>query len=116
MEMIEIRGLEVEARHGVGAQERAVGNLFRVDVTLTLDLSRAMESDCVDDTVNYADVVALVRDEMAVPSNLLENVAWRIRRAVCRRYPAVAAGSVRVEKVHPPIPAFTGSVAVTTAW
>lgn len=116
METIEIKGLEVWARHGVMEQEREVGNMFRVDVALTADLSAAMMSDSVDDTINYALIVELVKQEMAVPSRLLENIVGRIKTAILRSFPAVTGGSVTVAKIVPPIPCVLESVSVTTRW
>lgn len=116
MSTIEIKGLELWARHGVGEQERKVGNIFVVDVTLDVDLSRAMESDRVEDTVSYADVIETVKAVMAVPSALLENVAWRIARAIKSEYPAVLGGTVRVAKLTPPISCSVDSVAVKIAF
>lgn len=116
MESIEINGLEIRARHGVGEQERIVGNLFLVDVRLDVDLSCAMASDNVDDTVNYASVIEIVKQEMAIPSALLENVVWRIRQTIIQAFPHVTGGMVRLAKITPPIPCKVTSVAVVTRW
>lgn len=116
METIEVRGLEVWARHGVMEQERVVGNLFRVDVALSADLSSAMASDRVDDTINYARVVEIVKQQMDAPSRLLENVAWRIKTAILNEFPQVKGGQVTVAKIVPPIPCVLESVSVTTRW
>ena len=116
METIEVNGLEVFARHGVGEQERKVGNMFTVDLQLNVDLSRAMASDSVEDTVNYAEVIALVKSEMAVQSLLLENVVYRIKVAIVTKFPQVNGGMVRVAKLTPPIPCKVISVAVVTRW
>ena len=116
MEAIEVNGLEVWAFHGVGEQERRVGNMFVVDVRLDVDLGRAMESDRVDDTVNYEAVVEVVKREMSVPSNLLENVVWRIREAIKREFACVLGGRVRLAKLTPPITCKVDSVAVVTRW
>ncbi len=116
MERIEINRLEIRARHGVGEQERVVGNIFTVDAWLEVDLSHAMKSDCVDDTVNYATVIEVIKQEMATPSALLENVVWRIRNAITEKYPSVTGGMIRLAKVTPPVPCRVGSVAVVTRW
>lgn len=117
MERIEINGLRLFAHHGVLEAERRVGNIFIVDIILRCDLSAAMSSDCVADTVNYAEIVEIVRREMAVPSDLLEHVAKRIRDAVCRRFPSVTGGEIRVAKPAPPIAGIRlESVAVATTW
>ena len=105
METIEVKRLELWARHGVMEQERVVGNMFTVDV-----------SDSVEDTVNYAEVVDVVKAEMAIPSLLLENVVWRVKNAILARFPMVRGGSVKVAKLTPPVSCNVDEVSVTTRW
>lgn len=62
-----------------------------------------MQSDCVDDTVNYAELCALVKREMAVPSQLVEHVAGRIVQSVFTQFPQSSAVDVRVTKENPPM-------------
>ncbi len=93
------------AFHGVAPQERTVGNLFEVSLRLEYPPAlRAVTSDRVDDTLNYARVAEIVREVMTVPSDLLEHVAGRIHEAVMAAYPAIAGGSITVSKLAPPVP------------
>ena len=62
-----------------------------------------METDSVDDTISYADVLQVVKREMAQTSKLLEHVAGRIARAVIAEFPGVEAVKVKVVKENPPI-------------
>ncbi len=78
MNAIELKGMTFFAYHGAMEQERKVGNSFVVDLHLFLDLTPAATSDNLEDTVNYASVYELVKEEMAIPSNLLEHAAGRI--------------------------------------
>ena len=116
METIEVKRLELWARHGVMEHERVVGNMFTVDVSRSVDLQRAMVSDSVEDTVNYAEVVDVVKAEMAIPSLLLENVVWRVKNAILARFPMVRGGSVKVAKLTPPVSCNVDEVSVTTRW
>ena len=75
---IELKAMRFYAYHGVAEQERQVGNTFLVDLTLTAPLQRAVESDNLEDTINYAEVYETVREEMRIPSRVLEHVAGRI--------------------------------------
>ena len=73
---IEVDGLRLRARHGVMAQERIVGNEFEISLSLEYPPAlKAVESDCVDDTLNYARAIEIVRQIMAEPSYLIEHVA-----------------------------------------
>lgn len=120
METIEIslEGLRIYAFHGVLEQERRVGNLFTVDVTLAYPPAlRAVDDDDVGHTLNYAELAAVVHDVMAVPSQLIEHVAGRLRAAVMTRWPEVTGGCIRVCKPAPPIGgASLDGAAVTLRW
>ena len=89
--------------HGCLPEERERGNIFRVDLTLTLDVDRAAASDNLEDTVNYGAVYKVVKREMSVPSNLIENVAVRIARSVKDGFPQVGSVQVCLSKRNPPV-------------
>lgn len=118
MGKITIDSLIIHARHGVLEQERRVGNDFIVDIELDVPCAAsAEETDDLTDTVNYAEIVEIVRSQMMVPSKLLEHVAGRIRRKICECYPTlVSGGRITIKKPAPPIPAQIGYVAYTTNW
>lgn len=113
---VEINGLRMYARHGVLPIERAVGNMFELDIRLVYPMDRAMSEDRLDGTLNYAEAVEVVRDVMGVPSSLLEHVARRLYEALTENFPNIESGSIRVAKITPPIPAELDSVAVKIEW
>lgn len=118
MGVISIKGLRLAGRHGVLDQERVVGNEFELCIELVVPASeRAMQSDSIDDTVNYAEVVEIAKHEMSIPSKLIEAVAGRIKNAIIGRYGSmIAAGSITISKLAPPIPAQLASVSYTCTW
>lgn len=81
MNAITLHKMKFFAYHGVGEQERVVGNHFEVTLKVYCPMEKAMTDDDLDGTVNYADLYATVEAEMAKPSLLLENVAYRITQA-----------------------------------
>ena len=91
------------AYHGVMDQERRVGGEYLVSLSVEADLSGAVASDAVADTVNYAALYEVVAHEMAQPSQLLEHVAGRIGRRVLESFPLVDAVSIRITKCNPPM-------------
>lgn len=101
--VIELEGMEFKAYHGCLEQEKVRGNSFVVDFRGEMDLSAAAESDALGDTVNYAEIYDIVAEEMSVPSELLENVAGRIVKAIEVRFPQLVSFSVRVSKKRPPV-------------
>ena len=100
---IYIRKLRFHAFYGVEAQERLTGNDYELSLRMQVDVSKAMTSDDVADTVNYAEVYALAKQEMATASNLLEHVAGRIGQAIISRWPAISTVEVDLVKLNPPM-------------
>ena len=100
---IYINDLRLHAYHGVLPQERRVGGDFLVNLRVHYNIIRAMESDDVSDTLNYAELCHIVEREMAVPSQLLEHVAGRIAHAVFAAFPESTAIDLSLTKLNPPM-------------
>ena len=82
-----LNDVRLYAYHGVLEQERRVGGEYSVSLRVHYNIYKAMESDDVSDTLNYALLLELVKREMACPSSLLEHVVGRIGKAVFREFP-----------------------------
>ena len=91
------------AYHGVLPQERRVGNEYIVNLKINLDLSKAAESDVLEDTISYADVYEDVKAEMQIPSKLLENAAYRIIKRLKRKYKQIQNIEIKLSKRNPPM-------------
>ena len=91
------------AFHGVMPQERSVGGEFLVSVKVGYPLEKAMISDDVADTLNYAELYELGKKEMMQPSGLLEHVMGRIVEAIEKAFPEVTSVEVKIKKVNPPM-------------
>ena len=100
---IHLRNVRFHAFHGVMPQERRVGAYFLVNLRVGYPLEKAMRSDEVADTLNYAALYAVVRQEMMTPSNLLEHVAGRIADAVIKAFPQVTSIDLELTKENPPM-------------
>lgn len=112
MDSIELTGISFHAYHGVMPQERIVGNNYTVDLRLSLSLSEASLSDDLKDTVNYAEVYRITREEMAIPSSLLEHAAGRIARRIKSHFPQIGSVRIRLAKKNPPLGADLQEAAV----
>lgn len=109
---IEIRGLRLQAFHGVLPQERTVGNFYTIDLTIGADLAAAVETDDLGDTIDYGAVVRIIREEMDRPSALLEHVAGRILRHIAWTFPQATEADLSIAKLAPPVEGEVGSCAV----
>jgi dihydroneopterin aldolase len=105
--------MEFRASHGCYDTEQRVGGNFTVDLTLEVSDNGAAAADEVSRTVNYVEVYEAVREQMAIPSRIIENAAQRILDAVAVRFPAVVRASVTLAKLAPPIGGKASRVAVT---
>lgn len=100
---IYLRNVRFHAFHGVLPQEGIVGNDYLVNLVLDYDFSSAMKTDDLQGTLNYAEVYQKVREEMAVPSKLLEHVAGRIAHRLFSDFPEIQKLQLSVTKVNPPM-------------
>lgn len=98
-----LENLRFYAYHGVAPQETTVGNEYTVSLRLKTNITRAMESDDMTDTVNYAEIYQAVKTEMDVPSKLLEHVAGRIIRRLLDDFPAIEHIDLKLSKRNPPM-------------
>lgn len=103
MGVMEVNGIRVFAHHGCLAEEGRIGGHFRVDVRVEADFSKAETSDRLEDAVDYGRVAAIVREQMAVRSNLIEHVAARILDALRKAWGPAHRWTVRVVKERPPV-------------
>lgn len=100
---IYLRNVRFHAFHGVLPQEGIVGNDYLVNLVLDYDFSSAMKTDDLQGTINYAEVYQKVREEMAVPSKLLEHVAGRIAHMLFSDFPEIQKLQLSITKVNPPM-------------
>ena len=109
---IRMEGMKFHAFHGVLPQENLVGAYFYIDLNLKTDFTRAAETDELEGTVSYADIHAVVKEEMSVPSQLLEHVCQRIARRLFQDFPSIEAIDIRLSKENPPMGACAKSIGV----
>jgi len=98
-----LENLVFYANHGVFQQETIVGNIFYVDLKLHIDIEKAAKSDDLNDTVSYADIYADVKNEMMIPSKLLEHAAYRIISRLKERYKEIECVEIKLSKRNPPV-------------
>ncbi|MFD2671509.1 dihydroneopterin aldolase [Marinicrinis sediminis] len=103
MDKISLSGMQFYGYHGVFPEENKLGQRYRVDAELYMDLQASGQSDRLEDTVNYATIVDTIRGIVeGKPYQLIEAVAEHIARAVLAEYDQVQALTVRVIKPNPP--------------
>src|SRR4051812_43512033 len=96
---VTLEGLEFHAYHGVYPHERDSGNWFEVDISVETDFGAAATSDELAGTVNYETLFEIIKQEMEVPSKLLETVVEKIIHQVMDRLPAVHKVELKLSKI-----------------
>jgi dihydroneopterin aldolase len=114
LDKIYVTGMQFYGYHGVFSEENVLGQRFEVDLTVSVDLKTAGETDELEHSVNYGELYQLCKKIVEGPSpyKLVEAVAEKIATSVLSAYPLVSEVTVKVIKPDPPIPGHYKSVAV----
>ncbi|QMU65776.1 MAG: dihydroneopterin aldolase [Flavobacteriaceae bacterium] len=112
MGCIQINNIKLYAFHGCLEEEAKIGSKYRVDIKIKANLIKPSLSDELSDTVDYVHVNHIVREEMAIRSKLLENVAKRILDRIFRELKTVKKGTVSIAKINPPVEGNVNEVVV----
>ncbi len=100
---VRLNDIRIFCRHGVMDDERTLGAWFRVNLCATTPDERATFTDGLSHTLNYAQMADIVKEEMQLPSQLIEHVAGRIGRRIMHEMAAIERLDVTVIKEHPPV-------------
>ena len=103
MGQLVLENMEFYAYHGHYDEEQTIGGRFSVDLVIETDLSKAAETDLLEDAIDYSSVYDLVKNEMGKPSRLLEHLALRIIKAVYTASDRITTVKVTVSKRNPAI-------------
>jgi dihydroneopterin aldolase len=102
IDRIIVGGIKFHAYHGLTRLEREVGVRCSIDVEMSVDLTPAIDSDHLADTIDYRAIHRLVL-EIGQEKNsfhLIESLAGRIAAAILERF-SVEEVTVRVRKETP---------------
>lgn len=109
---IEVNGIKLYAYHGCLEEEAKIGGNYIVDVHLKTDFSKAAISDELSETIDYVQINAIVTQEMAIRSKLIEHVGQRITNRIQQEISSLIALRVKVTKISPPINGDVNDVAI----
>ena len=101
------------AYHGVAPQENLIGNEYIINIKLKVDISLAAITDEVMNTVNYAQIHEVIKNEMSIPSKLLEHVCGRIASKLFIEFPPVEEIEISLSKRNPPMGADIDTAGIT---
>ena len=112
MDKIYLKNIKIYAYHGCMEEEKKIGSDYLVNLIVHADLSLSCESDELKDTVDYVALLDIVKNQMKMRSNLLENVADRVVNKIISKFPSVKKAVVKIAKLNPPINGDTDEVVI----
>ena len=113
MGLITVEGIRVFAHHGHLPEEAILGGHFIVNVWVEADTTEVEQTDDLNHTVDYVKIIEIVKEQMAIRSNMIEHPAKRIVDAILPLH-KVQKVMVEVEKIQPPIDASFDKISVTS--
>ena len=112
MSTICLNNIKVHAKHGVFEVEQEVGQWYLINLEIDVDFSEAAMNDDLNGTIDYSELNRIVREEMAIPSKLIEHVANRTANKILDTFPQIEEGSISIAKLNPPVDGEMESVEV----
>ena len=103
MDKIFLKNIKIYAYHGCMEEEKKIGSNYLVNLIVHADLSMSCKSDELKDTVDYVTLLDIVKNQMKIRANLLENVADRVLNKIISKFPSVKKAVVKIAKLNPPI-------------
>lgn len=111
---INIEGLEVSACHGVLDFEKVNKQKFVFDIVMSADIFSAAASDELSDTVNYADVCALIENiTEGSKFNLIEKLASECAFRIFENFKKVRKLKLTCSKPEAPVKQKFKNISVT---
>ena len=112
MGLITVEGIRVFSYHGHLKEEAVLGGHFIVSAWVFLDTSEVEKSDKLKDTVDYVQIIKIVKEQMAIRANMIEVPAKRIADAILLLH-KVKKVKIEIEKRTPPISETFDKISVT---
>ena len=103
MGIIQVNNIKLYAFHGCLDEEAKIGSDYRIDVEVKADLKKSAKTDELIDTVDYVHLNHIVKEDMAIRSKLLEEVAQRILDRFFKELRMIRKAKISVAKINPPI-------------
>ncbi len=109
---IHLQNLQFKAFHGLYAEEKVLGNIFEVNLTVKYQ-PEILPIINIDQTINYQNLFEIVEKRMNVATELLETLVTLISNDIETAFPYIRHIEISITKKNPPIKGFNGNVAVS---
>jgi len=112
MGRVSLKNMVFYGYHGVAEQEKILGGRFEVDLSLDFDMTPAIKSDHLKDTISYEDLYKLVHNVVTNSKYyLIEALAGKIIKEVYQKFSPEKV-LVRIRKPSAPVKGVLDTVEV----
>ena len=109
---IKLQQVRVFGFHGLHACEEIVGGEFEITLAASYLPAQTPIKE-IGETLDYTVLLAIVKERMQKPAHLLETLATEIAGEIIAKFSIVTTVVISINKLHPPIQSFEGTVGVT---
>ncbi len=102
------------AFHGVFPEEKILGNWFTV--RLEVSINSLQEISTLDQTIDYGSLFAILKEKMSEPTELLEDLAEKIKNRILETYQQVQVFKLEIQKQRPAIGLLDGNSQISLSW
>ena len=100
---IGLEGLKIHGAIGVYESEKQNGNTLEVDLWVYGNLQPAIDSDNIEESINYEQLAQVATEEVQSGNHLLEPVAYEILHRIFREIPSTEKAKIELRKLNPPL-------------
>ena len=105
-----INNIELYGYHGIHELEKKVGLYFEVDANIEFIEKTGITE--LNETVDYATVFSIIKNEFIITESLLETLVERIAASIKASYPFISTITLRIIKKGAYIEGMKGNVGV----
>ena len=78
MTKLNIKGIKIYAFHGHFEEEKKLGGHFIVNLEIGFNSDKVVSTDKLEDTIDYVQVIDIVKQQMKKTKNMIESAANEI--------------------------------------
>lgn len=105
-----VNDFQIRGFHGVHPLEKKTGCIFSIDLCVSFQKEAHIQQ--LDDSIDYENLLAIIKRHMQTKRDLLETVCQDILDEIYKTYPEVSRVEITIRKLDPPVENFKGSLSV----
>jgi dihydroneopterin aldolase len=109
--IISLKGVRFWAFHGVFPEERVLGNWFTVNLAVEFTASQPILE--LENTIDYGTLHQWLKEEMEIPTPLLEEIGERMVEKCKNRIPSLKKVQFEIQKQQPAIGLLSGNSSIS---